>query len=79
MRLESLLSRLNGYGGPIAREHRENVRMAVLRPSEERWDLIYGVLISPRYTVWQAVKSVDPKCPKVLASSRRWRALCIPF
>lgn len=41
--------------------------MALLRPSVQAWDRVYSMLVTPRYTLWQVIKLLDPRCPKMVA------------
>lgn len=73
---ETLLDGLSNLAGPLRPDNRERLRTALLSPSVDSWDEIYAMLITPRYTVWQVIKMVDPLCPTMVAfdkdPTRKW-------
>lgn len=64
---ESLLDGLRNLGGPLTPENRERIRRALLSPSPETWNEAYSLLVTPRYSLWQMIKMLDPDCPRVVA------------
>jgi len=73
---EKLLDGLSNLGGPLRPENRALLQEALLRPSLKAWEATYSMLITPRYTLWQVIKMLDPKCPKMVSFSHdlsvRW-------
>lgn len=67
---EKLLDGLSNLAGPLRPENRERLRTALLNPSVDAWDEVYAILITPRYTVWQVIKLLDPHCPTGVAFDR---------
>lgn len=58
-----LLNLKDGFG-LYNRESALRIQSYLKEPSVERWDDIHGILISPRYTVWQAILLIDSTFPK---------------
>lgn len=63
---EKLLDGLSNLGGALRPENRALLRTALLAPSLEAWESTYSMLITPRYTFWQVIKTLDPRCPRMV-------------
>jgi hypothetical protein len=63
---ERLLDGLSNLGGPLRPANRALLRTALLKPSLEAWEATYSMLLTPRYSFWQVIKSLDPRCPKMV-------------
>lgn len=64
---ERLLDGLSDLGGKLRPEKRELLRTVLLSPSLEAWEATYAMLLTPRYTFWQVIKMLDPRCPKMVS------------
>ena len=63
---EGLLDGLCTHRGPLTPEDRERLRGALLRPSAETWNDVYSLIVTPRYSLWQMIKMLDPQCPAMV-------------
>lgn len=73
----------NGFDKPLSADSRIRIRKFLREPSENAWDAIYTILITPRITVWQAVCALDPSFQTSVASTgsrtgASWRWTRIP-
>jgi hypothetical protein len=73
---ERLLEELGNVNGPLGSGARGRLRRALLSPSVEAWNQTYSIYVTPRYTLWQLIKMIDPQCPAVVPfysdAVRKW-------
>lgn len=65
--------------GDTRNDSRRRIQRFLNHPSVEAWDEIHGILITPRTTVWQAVKSIDPAFPSIGRKRGEWSAIPLPL
>lgn len=50
--------------GPLEGDERERLAAVLARPTLETWNDAHGLIVAPRFTLWQAWLAVDPSAPR---------------